>query len=108
MSPMMRKSMVTLYVSTVIAALVVVNTASAQLLPPGASQFSPPPPAPLPPPKIEVPVVPQMDAPPSQPAVQPSGRGSFSDRINTCLDEGAASGLGPNERAAYSRTCTNQ
>jgi len=82
--------------------------AQAQILPPGASQFSPPPPAPLPPPPIEVPVVPQMDAPPSQPVVQPSGRGSFSDRINTCLDQGAASGLGPNERAAYSRMCANQ
>jgi hypothetical protein len=62
MSSMNRKSMVTLCVGTVIAALVVVNTASAQLLPPGASQFSPPPLPPLPPPKIEVPVVPQMDA----------------------------------------------
>jgi hypothetical protein len=88
--------------------LVTGNVASAQLLPPGASQFSPPPPPPLPPPKIEVPVVPQMDAPPSQPAVLPSGRGSFGDRINACLDQGAASGLGPNERAAYSRSCANQ
>ena len=84
------------------------EAAQAQILPPGASQFSPPPPAPLPPPKIEVPVVPQLDAPPAQPAVQPSGRGSFSDRINTCLDQGAASGLGPNQRAAYSRSCANQ
>jgi hypothetical protein len=108
MSSMNRKSMVTLYVGTVIAALVVVNTAQAQMLPPGASQFSPPPLPPLPPPKIEVPVVPQMDAPPSQSAVLPSGRGSFSDRINNCLDEGAAAGLGPDERAAYSRSCANQ
>jgi hypothetical protein len=87
---------------------VVVNIASAQILPPGASQFSPPPPAPLLPPPIEVPMVPQMDAPPSQPAVQPSDRGSFSDRINTCLDQGAASGLGPGERAEYSRSCANR
>ena len=100
--------MVTLYVGAVIAALAIVNTASAQMLPPGASQFSPPPPAPLPPPKTEVPVVPRMDAPPSQPAVQPSGRGSFSDRINNCLDEGAAAGLGPGDRAAYSRSCANR
>ena len=99
--------MITLYVGAVIAALVVVNTAQAQMLPPGASQFSPPPPPPLPPPKMEVPVVPQMDAPPSQPTVLPPGRGSFSDRINTCIDQGAASGLGPNERAAYSRSCAN-
>ena len=100
--------MVTLCVGAVIAALVVVNTAQAQMLPPGASQFSPPPLPPPPPPKIEVPVVPQMDAPPSQPTVQPSGRGSFSDRINSCLDEGAAAGLGPGERAAYSRSCANR
>jgi hypothetical protein len=89
-------------------ALVVVNTASAQMLPPGASQFNPPPLPPPPPPKIEVPVVPQMDAPPSQPTVQPSERGSFGDRISTCLDEGAAAGLGPGERAAYSRSCANR
>jgi hypothetical protein len=108
MSSMIRISTIARCIGAVIAALVAVNTASAQMLPPGASQFSPPPPAPLPPPKIEVPVVPQMDAPPSQPAVAPSGRGSFSDRINSCLDEGAASGLGPNERAAYSRSCANQ
>jgi hypothetical protein len=104
---MNRKSMVRLCIGTVIAALVAVNAAQAQMLPPGASQFSPPPPPPLPPPKMDVPVVPQMDALPSQPTVLPSGRGSFSDRINTCLDQGAASGLGPNERAAYSRSCAN-
>jgi hypothetical protein len=97
-----------LYVGAVIATLVVVNAAQAQMLPPGASQFSPPPPPPLPPPKMDVPVVPQMDARPSQPAVQPSARGSFGDRINNCLDQGAASGLGPNERAAYSRSCANE
>jgi hypothetical protein len=105
---MNRKSMVTLCVGSVIAALAVVNAAQAQMLPPGASQFNPPPLAPLPPPKIEVPVVPQMDAPPSQPTVLPSARGSFGDRINSCLDEGAAAGLGPRERAAYSRSCANR
>jgi hypothetical protein len=53
-----------------------------------------------------VPAIPQMDAPIRQsylPAPQPS----FSDRITACLDEGAASGLGPNERAAFSRSCAN-
>jgi hypothetical protein len=108
MPSMMPKSMVTLYVSAIIAALVAVNTASAQILPPGASQFSPPPLPPPPPPKIEVPVVPQMDAPPSQPTVRPSERSSFGDRINSCLDEGAAAGLGPGDRAAYSRSCANR
>jgi hypothetical protein len=105
---MIRKSIVAPCLGAVIAALVAVNAASAQFLPPGASQFNPPPPSPPPPPRIEVPVVPQMDAPPSQPTVQPLQRGgSFSDRINNCLDEGAAAGLGPNERAAYSRSCAN-
>jgi hypothetical protein len=105
---MTRKSVINLYVGAVIAALVVVNTASAQMLAPGASQFSPPPLPPPPPPKIEVPVVPQMDAPPSQPTILPSERGSFGDRINSCLDEAAAAGLGPGERAAYSRSCANR
>jgi hypothetical protein len=108
MSSMFRLSTIARCVGAVIAALVVVNTAQTQILPPGASQFNPPPLPPLPPPKIEVPVVPQMDAPPSQPTVQPSGRGSFGDRINSCLDEGAAAGLGPGERAEYSRSCVNR
>jgi hypothetical protein len=106
MLPMIRKSIVAPCLGALMAALVAVNGASAQFLPPGASQFNPPPPPP--PPKIEVPVIPQMDAPPSQPTVQPSQRGSFSDRINNCLDEGAAAGLGPGERAAYSRMCANR
>jgi hypothetical protein len=93
-------------ICTVLAALAFGATASAQMLPPGASQFSPPPPAPPPPPKIEVPAIPQLDAPIRQ-SYQLAPRPSFSDRINTCLDEGAASGLGPNARAAFSRTCAN-
>jgi hypothetical protein len=104
----MNRTLIVALCITMASPLVMHDVAQAQILPPGASQFSPPPPPPLPPPPIEVPVVPQMDAPPSQPAVQPSGRGSFSDRINTCLDQGAASGLGPNERAAYSRSCADQ
>jgi hypothetical protein len=89
--------------------LVAVSTASAQqMIPPGASQFSPPPPPPLPPPKIEVPAVPQAGATPSQPHIRAARRGSFGDRISRCLDEGAAAGLGPNERASYSRSCANR
>lgn len=76
-------------------------------IPPGASPLSPPPlPAP-PPPKIEVPVVPQMDAAPQRPSAQ-VGRKSFHDRVVDCLDEGAAAGLGPNQRATYSRACANR
>jgi hypothetical protein len=97
-----------LVILALIAVLGAGNAASAQqIIPPGGSQFNPPPPPP-PSPKIEVPVVPQIDAPPLQPQVRASGRGSFSDRIGRCLDEGAAAGLGPNERAAYSRSCANQ
>jgi hypothetical protein len=91
----------------VAAALLAANAASAQIIPPGGSRFNPPLPAPPPSPKIEVPVVPQMDAPPRQ-SYLPAPRPSFSDRITTCLSDGAANGLGPGEREAYSRTCANQ
>jgi hypothetical protein len=64
-------------------------------------------PAPPPPPTIEVPAVPQMDAPPRQNFRAPR-RSSFSDRINRCLEEGAAAGLGPADRAEYSRACANR
>lgn len=85
------------------------GAASAQQpIPPGGSQFNPPLPPPPQVPKIEVPAIPQMDAPPSPPRVQGLQRGSFSDRINKCLDDAAAAGLGPSERAAYSRACANQ
>src|SRR5215208_1154838 len=92
--------------SALIAAVLVANAASAQVIPPGGSQFNPPMPAPPPPPKIEVPVVPQMDAPPPQ-SYAPARRRSFGERITKCLDDAAASGLRPNERAAYSRNCAN-
>ena len=92
--------------SAVAAAAILASAASAQVLPPGGSQFNPPIPAPPPPPKIEVPVVPKMDAPPTR-SYAPAPRPSFGDRITKCLDDAAASGLGPNERAAYSRSCAN-
>jgi hypothetical protein len=96
-------------ICVVVAYLVGGAVASAQqMIPPGASRFDPPPPPPPQIPKVEAPVVPKMDAPPSQAHVQSSTRGSFSDRITNCLHEGAAAGLGPNERAAYSRSCANQ
>jgi hypothetical protein len=93
-----------------IAALIAADAAFAQINPPGipfgASKFNPPLPPPPPSPKIEVPVVPQMDAPPRQ-NYQAAPRPSFSDKITTCLQEGAAAGLGPSERAEYSRACAN-
>ena len=81
-----------------VAALIAADTALAQ--------FNPPLPPPPPPPKIEVPVVPQMDAPPHQ-NYQAAPRPSYSDKITTCLQEGAAAGLGPSEREEYSRACAN-
>ncbi|MDP3693183.1 hypothetical protein [Bradyrhizobium sp.] len=102
----MKKS--SILMGAVVWALMAVTPASAQFVLPGGSQFNPPPPAPPPPPKIEVPAIPQMDAPLPVPQVQGLQRGSFGDRIGKCLQDGAAAGLGPNERAAYSRACANQ
>jgi hypothetical protein len=95
-------------IASVSAAFVGANGASAQVqfIPPGGSQFNPPPIAPPPPPKIEVPKIPQMDEV-ARPSYQVSPRPSFSDRVSTCLDEAAGSGLGPAEREAYSRSCAN-
>lgn len=102
----------------------------AQVYPPGgvgAQPVIPYPSAPAapPPPRIEVPAVPQMNSPPpfalqnTRPGIvrqgrppkqvlKPEQRPSFSDRVARCLEEGAALGLGPNRRAAYSRACVNQ
>jgi hypothetical protein len=92
-----------------VAALGAANVAIAQvMIPPGSSPLSPPPPAPPPPPKIEVPVVPKLDELPRQRAVRTSPRGSFGDRITNCLQDGAAAGLDPADRATYSRSCANQ
>jgi hypothetical protein len=90
-----------------LAVLLAANATYAQVIPRGGSLLNPLIPPPPPPPKIEVPVVPQMDAPVSQ-SYEPPPRPSFSDRITTCLDEAAASGLRPSARAAYSRACANQ
>jgi hypothetical protein len=95
-------------VGVAMCGLVAAGASSAQqVIPPGGSIFNPPIPRTPPPPAIQVPVVPQMDAPPSPPPMQ-SGRGSFSDRITQCLEDAAASGLRPGARAAYSRSCANQ
>jgi hypothetical protein len=69
--------------------------------------FAPPPP-PIPPPRIEVPKIPKMDQVRTAPKPKVRQRGSFSDRVTRCIEEGAAAGLGPNERAAYSRLCANR
>jgi hypothetical protein len=95
-----------LLVCAVLAAPVA-TPAFAQLIPPGGSKFNPPLPAPPPSPRIEAPVIPQMDAPPIR-NYAPAPSPSFSDRITTCLNEAAASGLGPSDREEYSRSCANR
>jgi hypothetical protein len=94
-------------VCAVALALVFASAASAQVIPPGGSRFEPPLPSPPPPPKIEVPVVPQLDALP-EPNYAPTPQPSFGERISKCLDDAAASGLGPNESSNYSRNCANR
>lgn len=92
---------------------------------PGGRAVLPPPPAPPPPPAITVPQVPTMNSPPPfalqnttpgyvregrppKQVLKPQRRESFDRRISRCLDEGAAMGLGPGERSAYSRNCAHQ
>jgi hypothetical protein len=99
-----------LHCSVALALLVAASTASAQtIIPPGGSPLlNAPLPPPLPEPKIAPAVVPKMDAPLRQNYLPLSRGPSFSDRITTCLQEGSAAGLGPNDRATYSRSCANR
>ena len=101
---------VSLLVGVAMWTLVAAGAVSAQqpFIPPGGSQFNPPLPPPPPGPKIEVPVIPKMDAPAPLPQVQGLSRGSFGDRVTKCLDDAAAAGLGPSQRSAYSRACANR
>lgn len=94
-----------LLLASVVAPVVVTDRASAQIVQPPPPM--PPPPAP-PPPKIEVPPVPQMDAPPKPPVARKESRRSFNDRVVSCLGDSNAVGLGPNDRAEYSRACANR
>ena len=87
-------------------ALVATSVTAQVITSPGGSQFVPPPPPPTP--NVPVPVTPMFGPRPQQNYVPASPPPSFSDRVVRCLQEGAAGGLGPNERAAYSRTCANQ
>jgi hypothetical protein len=104
---------------------VMIGGAQAQvIIPPSTAPMVPPLP-PIPPPRIEVPAVPKMNSPPPfelqnttpgrvQADTPPAGRRtkrtqpSYGDRVSRCLEEGAALGLGPNERSEYSRACANR
>jgi hypothetical protein len=94
-------------VSCVVICTLVAGGALAQI-PPGGSIYNPPLPPPPPSPSREVPAIPKMDAPPSQPRVQSAPRASFGDRISRCFDEGAAIGLNQSDRGAYARSCANR
>jgi hypothetical protein len=96
-----------LYCGVVIFALFA-QGAVAQVVPPGGSLYNPPLPAPPPPPKIEVPAIPKMDELPKRSYAPIAPQKSFGERVSKCLDDAAASGLGPNERATYSRNCANR
>ena len=97
-------------VAVVLMLLVAVTLAGGHAV--RAQDFSSPPnilpPPPPPPPKLEVPRIPKLGEIPNSPSIALPQRGSFSDRITQCIEEGAAAGLGPNERAAFSRACANQ
>jgi hypothetical protein len=101
-------------VASIVASLALASFAFGQsmsgipdTIPINPNLFAPPPP-PIPPPRIEVPKVPQMDAVPAAPRVSQPRRASFDKRVRRCMEEAAAAGLGPNERAAYSRACANR
>jgi hypothetical protein len=101
----MKRSLI--YCGLVISALCA-QGAFAQFIPPGTSQFSPPLPAPPPPPKIEVPAIPKMDELPKSSYAPIARQKSFGERVTKCLDDAAASGLGPTERSTYSRNCATR
>jgi hypothetical protein len=84
------------------------QSAFAQVIPPGGSIYNPPLPPPPPPPKIEVPPIPKMDELPKRSYAPIAPQKSFGERVTKCLDDAAVSGLGPNERATYSRNCANR
>ena len=96
-----------IYFSIAILALSA-GSAFAQVVPPGGSLYNPPVPAPPPPPKIEVPPIPKMDEVPKRSYAPTTSNKSFGDRVTKCLDDAAASGLGPAERSTYSRNCANR
>jgi len=107
---------------TILAFLFSVSPALAQtgqfpgVAPPVPSPFTPPPQlggAPAPPVALPVPAVPR-DTPrtlitrPNRPAIEvPGGPGYYSNKVERCLDASAGAGLGPNQRAAFTRRCAN-
>lgn len=88
-----------------IAAILITATPAVAQDVPGLPQPPPMPPPILP--KIEIPQVPRMDAPPAQPgAKQP--RETFQDRAIRCQHQAGLAGMNPAEAAAYTRACANR
>jgi hypothetical protein len=102
----MNRSLVIIFLVVSASLATIGSLAQAQIITPGGSPLIAPLPPPPPPPKIEAPVVPKLDELPTRNYV-PAPRPSFSDKITTCLEEGAAAGLAPADRAAYSAGCAN-
>ncbi|MDQ8726428.1 hypothetical protein [Bradyrhizobium sp. LHD-71] len=86
----------------------VIPAALAQDLRSPPPKILPPPPPPPPPPRIEVPRVPQLNEIPPSPRAAVPRPTSYSDRVRGCIHQGAAMGLRPNARAAYTRACANR
>ena len=82
--------------------------------PPVPSPFTPPPQlggAPAPPVTVPVPrVSPNLPSrlvtrPHGRPVEVPGGPSNFSNQVERCVDAAANAGLGPNQRAAFTRRC---
>jgi hypothetical protein len=56
---------------------------------------------------MAIPKIPKMDEIPTTQLAPAARRKSFDKEVQDCIQEGAAAGLGPNERAAYTRACVN-
>jgi hypothetical protein len=70
--------------------------------------------APAPPSVMPGPTIAPDYAPPSlvpvpnrAPVAVPGGPSDFSDKVQRCLEAGAAAGLGPNDNSEFSRRCAN-
>lgn len=98
----------TIGIGAIIICVAIASPASAQDPTFPQPNLLPPPPPPPPPPKLEIPKIPKLDELPSPPGEPLPKRGSFSDRVGRCIDQSAASGLGPNERGAYVGACANR
>jgi hypothetical protein len=107
---------------TILALLLSVSAALAQttqfpgVAPSVPSPFTPTPQlggAPAPPVALPVPrVSPNLQTGPSlvtrphgRPVEVPGGPSNFSNQVERCLDAAAGAGLGPNQRAAFTRRC---